>query len=102
MSTFLAIQVIIAFIGSLACVVVYWPRFDRHNPVGANAMAWMLVALGAFTLGLIRIWASETWWFSLARAVVFTACNIVIWWRLMLLIRARREDLETEDEDQPA
>lgn len=96
----MAVLVVSAFCGSVACFLVYWPRFDRHNRVGANAMAWIVVAVLAFSLGMIRTFFDEHDWYQWARAAIFLLCNIVIYWRLFLLVGARRADLRDEQENQ--
>lgn len=90
--------ILLAMVGAALCVIVYWPRFDRHNPIGANAMGWMLVAMMALGLATLRVFADGASWFNPARTTTFALVNIVVYWRLLLLVRARRQDRES---DQP-
>lgn len=77
-----------------ASVVVHAETRWNTSPVGRHLMAYMLalaVTFTALTLGILV--DHKPWWFEGVRAAMYTGTPIVVVWRLVLQLQARRHPL---------
>lgn len=85
---------VFAFLG----FVVFCFRYFRYSdwtstPIGKNAMAFMAICALLLGLGIARRFTSGVWFErhgDVLGAVSYGLISAVVWWRVVLLIRAQR------------
>jgi hypothetical protein len=83
--------IILSAIPAVLSVLVYARVNWRRAPMGPHLMAYMTVFATVLTLSTIRQFTGDSWWFQLLRLIVFVGVPVVLWWRLVLLVKAQRE-----------
>jgi len=81
----------------VASVIVFSRVRWWSTAIGTHLMAYQSVIAAVLVLGVIRLALGDTWWFSLLRLIVFLCVPIVMTQRLVLLIRAQRRALRTDE-----
>lgn len=71
----------------------------RATQIGRHLMAYMGVIALVFVLGVVRLVIGDSLPFAILRTIVFVGVPIVMTQRLVLQIRAQRDDRRTRRED---
>jgi hypothetical protein len=80
------VVLIVAAVGAAASVAVYLRTKWWRNKTGPHLLAYMAVIAGLCLLGVVRlVWGIPG--FAWVRLAALTSFAVVIWWRLILLIR---------------
>lgn len=91
------ILLILAVIPAVASVVVFWPVVAWRSTWGSHLMAYMIALAVPLVLGSLRLVIGDSPGFQQLRTGAFGVLVAVLWWRLILLVRARFEPAESQD-----
>lgn len=70
----------------------------RRSEAGRHLMAMKTVFGLVLTLAVVRLAGLDSVWFALLRTITFLGVPIVLIWRLAMLVRAQRPQVEVEEE----
>jgi hypothetical protein len=95
MSLVFAIYVILGFVGAVSFVLLYGlhPMTRKtwwRSSVGQNLMAYSFVMCLLYVQGIINLWLPQWGNRAEARLVLSILGIVVVWWRLLLLVREIR------------
>ncbi len=92
----------ITALGATLSVLVYSRVPWWRSPIGRHAMAYMSAIAAVVDMGALRHIIGPYWLYDEVRAITYASVGFVIWWRLVVLIKARtvqakRPESEKED-----
>jgi len=90
-----SVEAVTAFVGFWVFVLLYAIRSDWwKTPVGRNLMAFMFIGAVTLGTGFARALMGDAQWDRIrdeVRMISLAAINVVVWWRVVLLVKTQRQ-----------
>ncbi len=77
-------------LGASLSVLIYSRVPWWRTPIGRHAMAYMAAIAAVVDMAAVRHIFGPYWIFDQVRAATYASVGFVIWWRLVVLVKARR------------
>lgn len=97
-----SVMLVIAAVIATGSVFVHARVRWWASKMGRHLMAYMAVAAALLTLGVVRVFFGDQWWFDLTRTVMYVPVVFVLAQRLWLQVKAQRAERAAAHDLPPA
>lgn len=85
------VLLVLSAIPAIGSVLVYSTVTWWRSAWGRHLMSYMAAVALVLGLGVVRLVWGDSPWFAGLRATAYVLTTVMFWWRLFIVIQARRE-----------